>query len=262
MNTGDKIKALRLKNKMTLEELGNRVGVGKSTVRKWEAGAIKNMGRDKVASLARVFNVSPTYLITDDNDIGRFQLPDNWLQFYADQDEYTEEEQHLVRLYRRADDIDKRTVMTVLSRYEDVEDPTPPVKMIRHYIVPAAAGYAAPIEGEEYEEIPLPADAPAGADFCIDISGDSMEPYIHDGQRVYIKRDAQLQEFDPGVFYVDGDVFCKQWAPGYAGEMYLLSANPKRQDANITITRDSGRTCICFGKVLLRQRLPQPYYEK
>lgn len=36
METGEKIKILREQNSMTLEELGHKVGVGKSTVRKWE----------------------------------------------------------------------------------------------------------------------------------------------------------------------------------------------------------------------------------
>lgn len=44
---------------LTLEEVGDAVGVGKSTVRKWENGMIKNMGRDKIVSLARVLQMSP-----------------------------------------------------------------------------------------------------------------------------------------------------------------------------------------------------------
>ena len=43
---GRKIRELRQQKGMTLEELGNRVGVGKSTVLKWESGAIENMRRD------------------------------------------------------------------------------------------------------------------------------------------------------------------------------------------------------------------------
>ena len=41
-NIGERIKRLRSKKNMTLEELGNQVGVGKSTVRKWETGMIAN----------------------------------------------------------------------------------------------------------------------------------------------------------------------------------------------------------------------------
>lgn len=62
-NMGELIKDLRLKHHMTLEEFGNKVGVGKSTVRKWENGMIANMKRDKIAKVAEVFGVSPAYLM-------------------------------------------------------------------------------------------------------------------------------------------------------------------------------------------------------
>lgn len=52
---------------LTLEDVGNAVGVGKSTVRKWEKGMIKNMGRDKIAALAKVLNINPALLIRLDS---------------------------------------------------------------------------------------------------------------------------------------------------------------------------------------------------
>lgn len=132
---------------------------------------------------------------------------------------------------------------------------------IRHYLVPAAAGYASPIEGEDYEDIPLPESAPAGADFCITVRGDSMEPYIPDGSLAYVKRGASLQEFDVGIFYVDGDALIKQWCVDYGGTLHLLSANPKREDANRQIPKGSTSTVVCFGKVLMDHRLPAPIYQ-
>lgn len=63
MNTGEKIKALRKKHGLTLEEVGNAVGVGKSTVRKWETGMIANMRRDKIADLAKALHTTPAYLM-------------------------------------------------------------------------------------------------------------------------------------------------------------------------------------------------------
>lgn len=62
MTFGEKIKALRLERGMTLEQVGDIVGVGKSTVRKWESGQIANMRRDKIALLARALGVTPGYL--------------------------------------------------------------------------------------------------------------------------------------------------------------------------------------------------------
>lgn len=63
MELNEKIRALRLERGMTLEEVGNLVGVGKSTVRKWESGDIANMRRDKIAKLAAALGTSPAYLM-------------------------------------------------------------------------------------------------------------------------------------------------------------------------------------------------------
>lgn len=52
MTTGDKIHYLRTKLGLTLQELGDKVGVGASTVRKWETGYIKSLRTDKMQKLA------------------------------------------------------------------------------------------------------------------------------------------------------------------------------------------------------------------
>ena len=61
MNIGLEIKRLRTERGMTLEQLGNQCGVGKSTVRKWENGMIKDMRRDKIEKLANALGVSPSH---------------------------------------------------------------------------------------------------------------------------------------------------------------------------------------------------------
>lgn len=146
------------------------------------------------------------------------------------------------------------------SSVEPKDDPAPQIEYIRHYFTAAAAGYVAPIEGEDYELVPRDDSTPALADFSINITGDSMEPYIHDGQRVFVQQRGDLQEFEVGIFFVDGNVFCKQWCVDFVGTLYLLSANPAREDANVIIPKDSGRSVVCFGKVLLPKKLPRPFY--
>ena len=63
MTIGEKIHTLRKQYGLTLEDVGNAVGVGKSTVRKWETGLIANMGRDKIQALATVLHTTPAYLM-------------------------------------------------------------------------------------------------------------------------------------------------------------------------------------------------------
>lgn len=48
---------------LTLEEVGNAVGVSKSTVKKWENGHISNMRRDKIEKLAKILQISPVRLL-------------------------------------------------------------------------------------------------------------------------------------------------------------------------------------------------------
>ena len=62
----EKIAYLRRQQDMTLEELGNRVGVGKSTVRKWETGMITSIRSDKLSNLANALEVSIMDLIGED----------------------------------------------------------------------------------------------------------------------------------------------------------------------------------------------------
>lgn len=58
-----RIKTLRQEKGLTLEQVADVVGVGKSTVRKWETGMIANMRRDKIADLAKALGTTPAYLM-------------------------------------------------------------------------------------------------------------------------------------------------------------------------------------------------------
>lgn len=70
MTIHEKIRQLRMAKNMTLEEVGKIVGVGKSTVRKWESGEIANMRRDKIAKLANALGTTPSYLMGWSEEIG------------------------------------------------------------------------------------------------------------------------------------------------------------------------------------------------
>lgn len=64
-----RIHELRKAKGLTLEEVGNYVGVGKSTVRKWETGDIANMKRDKISKIAEILGTTPAYLLGWENII-------------------------------------------------------------------------------------------------------------------------------------------------------------------------------------------------
>ena len=91
---------------------------------------------------------------------------------------------------------------------------------------------------------------PAGAEFAVRIQGDSMAPYIADGSVVYVNRDP-LRQGDVGIFCVDGEMVCKQYRKDPLGTVYLFSLNRARADADVVLTASSGRTLVCFGRVIV-----------
>ena len=133
------------------------------------------------------------------------------------------------------------------------EEERRPRRVIPLYLTPAAAGYASPALGDDYEELTVDADSPA--DFAVRISGDSMEPYIADGATVLVRR-CPIQSGDVGLFFVDGDMKCKQYVPDGFGNVYLVSLNRARADADVFLPASGGVTLCCFGKVLLDKRPP------
>ena len=135
--------------------------------------------------------------------------------------------------------------------------PAEEVRQIPLYSSPAAAGYAAPVFGEDFDYIPVQGDVPAGAEFAVRIQGDSMTPLIPDGSVVYVNRDP-IQSGDVGIFCVDGGMLCKQYYRDPVGTVYLFSLNRRRADADVVLTASSGQTLVSFGRVMIhRQPLPR-----
>ncbi len=68
MELKDIIKPRRIELGLTLEEIGNYVGVSKATVLRWENGNISNLRRDKIAKLAEILKISPMSLVGLNSD--------------------------------------------------------------------------------------------------------------------------------------------------------------------------------------------------
>lgn len=66
MNIGAMIYSRRKELGLTLEDVGNYVGVSKSTVKKWETGYIKNMRRDKIALLSELLHLDPINFVAEE----------------------------------------------------------------------------------------------------------------------------------------------------------------------------------------------------
>ena len=178
------------------------------------------------------------------------------------------EEDAILQSFRVLDGHGKKLVRLILdaetervrAQAAQVETTVIDLGTIRRYLSRPAAGPNGMVEGEDYEDIPRTADMPSGADFCVVVSGDSMEPYIKHGETVYVSETAAIEPLDVSVWVVDGATYIKQYYPLDDGGMMLLSANPDREAANIHIHPDGNQSVQCFGKVLGIKKLPLPVY--
>ena len=248
MSFGQRLRERRKELGLSQGELAKALGVSLSAVSNYENG-LNAMREDVLLRLFRVLEIEPNYLYQD-SFTGR--------AFHCSADE-----QSLVKKYRGLRTTGRQTLHAVadaLGAYQaDLEGDAPAAAEVRQiplYRCPAAAGYTAPVFGEDFDYISVSGDVPRGAEFAVRIQGDSMEPYIMDGSIAYVNRDP-LSSGDVGIFCVDGEMLCKQYVRDVLGMVYLFSLNRLRADADVVLPRDSGRSMVCFGRVLLPSR-PQP----
>ena len=229
MDVGRKIEMLRKERGMTLEELGDKVGVGKSTVRKWENGMIANMRRDKIAKIAAALDVSPASLMGWPEESGTSEIV------------LSEHETCQLKKYRAIDDRGRNIVDTALDHEYDWGRNNG--EFLGEFIEYLYLGKIAAAGTEIYPgDIPLERIRERrldGADFMVGVSGDSMEPTYFDGDRVYVKKTADIEFGDIGLFIVNGCYYIKEYAPDG-----LRSHNP-----NYSLIPKS-REIIVVGKVL------------
>ena len=60
---GTRLKELRLQKDYTQEYVGNIIGVSKQTLYKYENGIVTNIPSDKIEALAKVYGVTPEYIM-------------------------------------------------------------------------------------------------------------------------------------------------------------------------------------------------------
>ena len=111
-----------------------------------------------------------------------------------------------------------------------------PTRELPLYLLAASAGTGEFLDSDDYEMVVVGSEVPEKASFGIRLHGNSMEPRYMNGQIVWVYRTSELFDGDIGIFYLDGEAYCKK-LHRYNNHMELISFNPDY--APIQITEDS-----------------------
>ena len=110
MSIGERIRYLRLKRGMTQQYLGEKAGFepGTAAIRMAQYESGKRSPKEEITrNLADALDVKPSWLMCMDDDPVR-ELA-----------RQTAEHQRLLELWDRADEIDRNTIWSILSRYDE-----------------------------------------------------------------------------------------------------------------------------------------------
>ena len=120
-----------------------------------------------------------------------------------------------------------------------------PIRILNLYDMPVSAGTGQFLDNDSYEEVEVGPEVPETADFGVRISGDSMMPRYLDKQIVWIQKTDELNDGEIGIFYYNGNAYCKKLLCNKKGT-YLISLNDKYDPIEIA----EGETFKTFGRVV------------
>lgn len=217
MGIGNRIKEARNNLGYTQEKLAELLGVTKGAVANYE-NETSHPKEPIMYKLIETLNVDANYLFQD-----CVKLP-------KEVNDVTLAEYKHIKKYRSLDPHGRDMVDTVLQkeveRMESLEkepasDPTA-------HIYPYLGKIACAGTGFYFDDIPTDTiEAPyvEGADFIIGVSGESMEPDYHDGEKLYVRKVEYLRNGDVGIFTIGNECFLKE-----LGEDGLISRNKDYDD--------------------------------
>ena len=238
MKIGQKIKARRLELGMTLEDVGQAVGVGKSTVRKWETGDIRNMRSDKIAQLAAALRMPVIDLI---------QVSGGSAHEPMDED---------ASLYRpRAGRAPRsRSVQEVPAAYHPPPPASPGPIPLSTRRVPLLGSVACgePIFAAQEFDSYVECGSAIQADFALRAKGDSMiNARVHDGDLVFVRRQDDVNDGEIAVVVLDDEATLKR-VRRKGGLTLLLAENPAYEPLVIGGEGET-RTVRILGKAVALQ---------
>lgn len=171
-----------------LSEYG--VSVGKAAINKWELGK-------SIPSAYQLLSICQALQIHDDL---------SYFMSVSPREELNEE--GLKKL------ADYKADLIASGRYRPRNNVVDIIKYIEKPVsnLAVSAGVGEFLSEDNFEMVSFPeSSVPAGADFGVRISGDSMEPVYHDGQIVWVQQCDRVCVGEVGIFIYDGEGYIKMY---------------------------------------------------
>lgn len=231
----NRLKQIMSERSISQSELSRRTGIGRNSISDYLKGKYEAK-QDKVFELAKVLNVNEAWLMGFDISKDRI-INDNDITTVYNQ--LTPPRQHNV-----LDFANKQ----LEEQNNEVSENDKNIITIKRMHAAAAGVVGEELFDdliEEYVEF-FEDEVPKGADFCILVNGDSMEPMIKEGTYAFIKRETNIKDGTIALVVLDGTSFIKRVDihPEY---LKLISLNPKYED----ITVSSFNDLKVVGKIVL-----------
>lgn len=229
-----KLKEGRIASGFTQKDVADALGRPQQTIGAWEVGR-SQPDMDTLSKLLQLYHISA-------NDFFEF---DEEFDFKV-----TSEERTHIKKYRTLDEYGKDAVNAILDceynrcTQQSTDETSEPSKVIylAHSELKASAGFGWNLDEQQMEKWKvLLNDITRKADFCVDVSGDSMEPKFHDGDIILVRSQPSVELGEIGLYVFDGCGYVKR-----QGDGKIESINPQYPDIEPTESSDID----CKGLIL------------
>lgn len=243
MTLGERIKKTRKALDLTQQEFADRLGMKRNSIAQVEMG--RKTSDQTIVSICREFSINETWLRTGDGNMF-VKTPNTALEtlsvdFYLDSfdeslvDEYihlTPNQRKTFRAFfyrvlkKSVGDSLPEDLLEVetgyptphsVDLYEDSLTSVSEKKVVyitSWYPMPMSAGTGQPAGSEEPEDLELTKRPPRGTSYVAPISGGSMEPTYHDGEKLFVRACEEISIGQIGVFLMDGQQWVKELGHG------------------------------------------------
>lgn len=251
MTFGERLTELRIENGYTRRnDFAEKLGIPSTTLRNYETD-VREPGHTFLKKISEMFNVSVDYLLglTDEKEVlNSFRLKTSeytHITKYRDLDPHGKEmvdtvllkENERIKKFGKLTEDEKIITLMEVSSHRD------PSLLLPYWENGVSAGNGI-YQMNDTASVMLSlwaTDLTKQADFIIKVSGSSMEPDYHDGDKVLVNRKVNVETGEVGIFVKNGETYIKE-----LGDGELISRN--QEYPNIPV--NDFDNVVCLGKVI------------